>query len=137
MVEWLQGNANILWWIAGASALTFLAFLIGIPWLVVQIPPDYFAHERFNRRLWAGRPVILRMVLLTAKNLLGCLFVVAGTAMLVLPGQGILTLLAGIVLLDFPGKHRLVRWIVAHPQVLRTMNWLRHQAGRPPLYLDQ
>ena len=55
--------------------------------------------------------------------------------MLVLPGQGILTILAGIMLLDFPGKHRLLRWIVAHPQVLRTLNWLRRR-GHPPLYLE-
>ena len=136
MLEWLQGGENKIWWIAGASILTFLAFLIVIPLLVIRIPSDYFAHGKFHKKLWADHHLVLRMVLLTGKNLLGYVFVGAGIAMLVLPGQGMLTILAGIMLLDFPGKYRLVRWIVARPQVLRTLNWFRRRAGRPPLYLE-
>jgi len=53
--------------------------------------------------------------------------------MLVLPGQGLLTILAGLVLLHFPRKHELLRWIVSRPAVLASANWVRHRAGRPPL----
>jgi len=136
MLEWLQGYENKIWWIAGASILTLLAFLIVIPLLAIRIPSDYFAHERFHKKLWADHHLVLRMVLLTGKNLLGYVFVGVGIVMLVLPGQGMLTILAGIMLLDFPGRYRLVRWIVARPQVLRTLNWLRWRAGRPSLYLE-
>lgn len=138
MLEWLQSDENTIWWIAGAGAsvIPFLAFLIVVPLLAVRIPSDYFAHGRFNRKLWADHHLILRVMLLIGKNLLGCVFIAAGIVMLVLPGQGILTILAGIMLLDFPGKYRLVRWIVARPQVLRTLNWLRRRAGRTPLYLE-
>ena len=136
MFEWFQGDANKIWWIAGASILTFLAFLIIVPLLVVRIPSDYFAHGRFHKKLWADHHLVLRTVLLIGKNILGCVFVAAGIVMLVLPGQGLLTILAGILLLDFPGKHRLVHWIVARPQVLQTLNWLRRRAGRPPLYVE-
>jgi hypothetical protein len=137
MVEWLLNNPNALWWIAGASVITFLVFLIAVPWLAVRIPADYFLQRRFHQKLWASRHPALRMALLIGKNLLGCLFIVAGLAMLLLPGQGILTILAGVVLLDFPGKYRLVRWIVGRPQVLRTINWLRLKAERPPLFLEE
>jgi len=136
MLEWLQIDENTIWWIAGASFLTFLAFLILVPLLAVRIPSDYFARGKVHRKLWADQHLVLRMVLLILKNLLGCVFIVAGIIMLVLPGQGILTILAGIMLLDFPGKYRLLRWIVARPQVLRTLNWLRRRAGRTPLYLE-
>lgn len=138
MLEWLQSDENTIWWIAGAgtSVIPFLAFLIVVPLLAVRIPSDYFAHGRFNRKLWADHHLILRVMLLIGKNLLGYVFIAAGIVMLVLPGQGILTILAGIMLLDFPGKYRLVRWIVARPQVLRTLNWLRRRAGRTPLYLE-
>lgn len=138
MLEWLQSDENTIWWIAGAGAsvIPFLAFLIVVPLLAVRIPSDYFAHGRFNRKLWADHHLILRVMLLIGKNLLGYVFIAAGIVMLVLPGQGILTILAGIMLLDFPGKYRLVRWIVARPQVLRTLNWLRRRAGRTPLYLE-
>jgi len=136
MLKWLQTDENTIWWRAAASFLTFLAFLILIPLLVVRIPSDYFECGKAHRRLWADQHIALRMVLLIGKNLLGCVIIVAGIVMLVLPGQGILTILAGIMLLDFPGKYRLLRWIVARPQVLRTLNWLRRRAGRAPLYLE-
>jgi len=61
---------------------------------------------------------------------------VAGIIMLVLPGQGIFTILIGIMLLNFPGKYRLERWIVARRPVLRSINWLRRRAGRAPLVPD-
>ena len=59
-----------------------------------------------------------------------------GAAMLVLPGQGILTILAGVMLLDFPGRHRLVCWIVTRHAVLNSLNWVRRRAGRPELIVD-
>jgi|SRR4030042_731943 len=136
MLGCLPIDENTIWWIAGASIIIFLVFLIVVPLLVVRIPSDYFAHGRFHRKLWADRHMVLRMVLLIGKNVLGGVFVASGILMLVLPGQGILTIMAGVMLLDFPGKHRLVRWIVARPQVLGSLNWLRRRAGRPPFYLE-
>ena len=136
MGEWLQIDKNTIWWITGASFMTFLAFLILVPFLAVRLPSDYFTRGKVHRKLWADQHLVLRMVLLIGKNLLGCVFIVVGILMLVLPGQGILTILAGIMLLDFPGKYRLLRWIVARPQVLRTLNWHRRRWGRPPLYLE-
>jgi len=136
MLEWLQIDKNTIWWIARASFMTILVFLIVVPLLVTRIPSDDFAHGRFRRTLGANRHLVFRMVLLIGKNILGCVFVEAGIVMLVLPGQGILTILAGIMLLDFPGRYRLVRWIVARPQVIRTLNWLRRRAGRTPFYLE-
>ncbi len=76
-------------------------------------------------------------MLLIGKNALGYIFVVAGFIMLVLPGQGIFTILIGIMLLNFPGKYRLEQWIVARRPVLRSINWLRRRAGRAPLVLDE
>ena len=136
MLEWLQIDQNTMWWMIGASILTFLAFLIIVPILIVRIPSDYFSHGRFHRRLWTNHHLSLRMILLIGKNILGCIFIAAGLLMLLLPGQGLLTILAGIMLLDFPGKYRLVRSIVARPQVLQTLNWLRRRAGKSPLYVE-
>jgi hypothetical protein len=53
--------------------------------------------------------------------------------MLVLPGQGILTIATGLLLMDYPGKFRLERRIVATPMVLKGLNWLRAKANQPPL----
>ena len=75
-------------------------------------------------------------MLMIGKNALGFILVVAGIIMLVLPGQGVFTILIGIMLLNFPGKYRLERWIVARRPVLRSINWLRRRAGRAPLVPD-
>jgi len=56
-------------------------------------------------------------------------------AMLVLPGQGLLTMFISLMLLDFPGKRRLEQSIVRRPIILRSINWLRERHHRPPLEL--
>lgn len=78
---------------------------------------------------------MLRFVGLTLKNLVGVVFLLAGIAMLVLPGQGLLTVLIGISLIDFPGKHRLEARLVSQRLVLQAINAVRHRFGRPPLVL--
>ncbi len=66
------------------------------------------------------------------KNLLGVALVGAGIVMLVLPGQGILTILIGVMLMDFPGKYALEKRLVSRPTVMRSLNWMRAKANRPP-----
>ncbi len=136
MLEWLQIEKNTMEWIAGASILIFFAFLVVILFWAVRIPPDYFAYGRSRRMTRADCHFIPRTAFLIGKNLLGYFLFVAGIVILVLPGQRILMILAGIMLLDFPGKYRLVRLIVAYPLVIRTLNWLRRLTGRSPLYIQ-
>jgi hypothetical protein len=67
------------------------------------------------------------------RNLLGVLLVLLGIAMLLLPGQGLLTLLVGLLLIDFPGKHQLVVRLLTRPKVLSVVNKLRAHRGAAPL----
>jgi len=135
MIDWVQANDTMLWWLAAISAITFVATLIVVPWLIVRIPEDYFEDPRRHRMPWADQHAVVRVVLLIGKNLLACVLLVAGVAMLLLPGQGILTLLVGILLLNFPGKYELERWLIRRHPVLRSVNWLRRRAGHGPLRL--
>ncbi len=137
MLEWIGLDETAAWWILIASAVMIFAALVAVPLLVVQIPVDYFAHphragaERPRRRSW------LRLVELIVKNLFGCAFFVLGALMLVVPGQGLLTLLIAVTLLDFPGKFRLQRWVVTRRGVIDSINWIRRKAGKGPLILDR
>jgi hypothetical protein len=45
----------------------------------------------------------------------------------------VLTILAGVMLIEFPGRHRLVRAIIGRPAVLAAVNRLRARFNRPPL----
>lgn len=123
--------------IAGASLLLFVASLIGVPYFLARLPADFFTRrERQERGLPAARRPAYRWLLSAAKNLAGATLVVSGVLMLFLPGQGLLTLLVGMLLLDFPGKRRFLRWVVLRPKLLSAINRLRHGAGRPPLELS-
>jgi hypothetical protein len=61
---------------------------------------------------------------------------VAGIAMLVLPGQGVLTMLLGVMLMNFPGKYELERQIIQQPTILKALNWMRRRANRPDLIVE-
>ena len=101
--------------------------------VIVRVPADYFTNTNAGAGRWAHRHPIIRMGIVIAKNLLGIVLVAAGILMLVLPGQGVLTILAGMILLDVPGKHRALIWIVQRPAVLKSINWVRERAGREPI----
>jgi len=53
--------------------------------------------------------------------------------MLVLPGQGLLTIVTGLLLINYPGKYKLEQKLVAIPSVFRALNWIRVKANKPPL----
>jgi hypothetical protein len=112
-----------------ASVVLFVLGIVGVPFFLARLPADYFSREE------PQTPGPWRFVVRVAKNVLGALFIVLGILMLVLPGQGLLTLLVGFMLIDFPGKRRLECRIVGAPRVLRVVNALRRRWNRPPLVI--
>lgn len=137
MIEWIQANGTIIGWLAQLSLVSFVASLIAVPLLVLGIPPDYFACRNRGTTPWADKHPAVRLTLSAAKNGLGIVLIGFGVVMLVLPGQGILTILIGLMLSDFPGKYRLERWLVERRSVVRAISWLRFRAGRAPLVFDR
>ncbi len=132
----LLAHQTLLWWLAGTSVFVFIGTLILVPILLIRLPTDYFAHGKRHPAPWANQHPLIRGILLVGKNILGALFLMAGVTMLFLPGQGLLTIVMGIVLLDLPVKYRLERWIISHRPILQGINWLRLRAGKPLLIID-
>ncbi|MDY6904724.1 MAG: PGPGW domain-containing protein [Thermodesulfobacteriota bacterium] len=133
ILEWIEQKETLLWWLAGSSLGTFAGTLILVPWLIIHIPHDYFSHDKRRKASWTDQYPVIRAILVVGKNVLGGLLVAVGIIMLVLPGQGLLTIVLGLVLLDFPGKYRLQRWMVSRGPVLKAINRLRVHAGKPPI----
>lgn len=117
--------------------VTFTVSLAIVMLILVKIPPNYF-QESHPRDLWADRPPALRALGVLGKNILGILLVALGIVLSIpgVPGQGLLTILLGIMLLDFPGKRRIEYKLISRPNVLKTINGLRHRFGKSPLVLD-
>jgi hypothetical protein len=113
----------------GVGVLSLLSVL-GLPYFIAKLPVDYFVREQASGRAGVGGWLV-RLV----RNIAGALLLVAGIAMLVLPGQGLLTILVAVVCLDFPSKRRFERKLLARPAVARSVNALRRRLGQPPLDL--
>ncbi len=111
----------------------FIASLVIIPIIISKLPRNYFSQDKRRlSKLHSYHPVVY-LVLRFIKNLIGLLLVIAGIVMLITPGQGILTLLIGLSLMDFPGKYNIERKIVRNTRVFKTLNWIRKKAGALPL----
>jgi hypothetical protein len=120
-------------WIFGVSVVLFVLSLVGMPLLVVRMRADYFVARAPGSDSWSGRHPVVRIGVRVIKNVLGVVFLVAGFAMLVLPGQGVLTMLLGLTLVEFPGKRRLELAIIRQRPVHQAINWIRARARRPSL----
>jgi hypothetical protein len=121
----------------GIFLVTFAASLAVVSVILVKIPSDYFSDARTNTFLRDRSPVV-RVLAVTGKNLAGLLLVAVGIVLSLpgVPGQGVLTILLGIMLLDFPGRRSMERWIVGQPKVSNAINKLRHRFGKPALVID-
>lgn len=117
------------------SIVGFIGTLIAVPIILVKLPPHYF-DERHPRTWLETHHPFIRWSGIALKNLVGLVFFLAGIAMLFLPGQGVLTMLIGISLMDFPGKRNLERKFIAQPAVLKTINKIRQKFGEPPLVVE-
>ncbi len=130
--QWIP--VDVLIGLTAISVIGFIGSLIAIPLILVRLPSDYF-DTRTPRHWMKDHHPVLRLVGLVVKNVVGIVFVLVGIAMLFLPGQGLLTMLIGISLVDFPRKRELEAKMVGQPTLLGVINSMRHKFGKPPLTL--
>jgi hypothetical protein len=109
--------------LAVASLVIFVGTIVAIPIFLVKVPADYFVRPR------RARPMPVRVL----RTLVGLALIALGVAMIVLPGQGILTILVGLGILDMPIKDRIIRRILCTPKVHAAVDALRRKAGKGSL----
>ena len=143
MYDWLYENViaramglGLVWGLV-IFLVTFTFSLAVTALVLVKLPATYFHHDH-DRDFWAERHRALRWAGVVAKNIFGLFLVLLGAIMSLpgVPGQGVLTILLGVMLLDFPGKRRLERKLVCRPKVRRAIDRIRARFGKPPLVLD-
>lgn len=107
--------------------------IVGV--MIVKIPANYFSSH-YQQDFLPNSSWVTRWGATIAKNLVGAVLVAAGIVMLIGPGQGILTILVGLILMDIPGKRPLEARIIKRPTVLAAVNKLRAKYGKPELVID-
>jgi len=130
---WVHENGFMLGALGLVGVVSLVATVLLLPFLVIRITPDYFRHGHREHDYAHDRHPVVHHTLVALKNVVGIVLILAGIAMLLLPGQGLLTLLVGLMLTDFPGKYQMEKRLVRQPGVLKAVNWLRGRAGHPPV----
>jgi hypothetical protein len=137
LLETLEIHASQIFVGVGVFGLSLLLSLAAVALVIVRLGPDHFEPTRGPNPFLAHRPTWQRALGLAGKNLLGFFLVLLGVVMSLpgVPGQGLLTIFIGLVLLDVPGKRAIERRIIAVPAILRACNRLRARFDKPPFTL--
>ena len=133
IVAWLMGYSSILIGLGGLSVLILVFSIAGMGWFIAQIPEDYFIHNKRQAKHWNKYSSHARIAIIIFKNIFGGIMLVGGLFLLVLPGQGLLTMIIGLLLIDYPGKFQLEQKIISIPSIFRSLNWFRAKARKPNL----
>ena len=142
MIHWLSEFWAAITWgqiilgvglFLGSLAISFGAIAI----VMVKVPKNYFSTH-YKRDFMPGSSFAVRWGAVIAKNIFGIFLVILGIILSLpgVPGQGILTILLGLIMLDIPGKRPLEARIIKRPAVLSAINSLRAKYNKEPLEVD-
>jgi hypothetical protein len=117
----------------GLFALSQVA-LIGV---IVAIPADFFCRHALVAPVPRRGIAALRWASKIVKNVLGAGIMLLGLPLILpgIPGPGLVLMIVGIALLDFPGKRHLLYRLISHPRVFRSINSLRARFGRAEMIM--
>jgi hypothetical protein len=130
-----------LGWPAGlalAVVVPTLTFLFGVA-VVLWLPADYFVRGVAENGGFWQRHAVVRVTVRILKNALGWFMVPLGIfmALPLVPGPGLVFILMGISLVDFPGKRRLEERLLAYAPVLHAVNRMRRRFGQSPVLVHR
>ncbi|MDC0049907.1 hypothetical protein OAL09_11275 [Verrucomicrobia bacterium] len=87
------------------------------------MPDDYFVIDSPASNKHSGN--LIDLALRVAKNLFGFLLIICGIILLVIPGQGLVTIVLGAWIIDLPWIIKIKRKFVYSRFVKRALNWIR------------
>jgi hypothetical protein len=136
-LEWINVSESTLWYVGIISIMTFVGSLLLVPILIIKLPENYFLSAQRSTTGMKLKHPVLHFMMNTLKNMVGITLILCGVVMLVIPGQGLLTILLGFFLMDFPGKYHLEQRLVQQKKVLESLNWIRLRANKPKLNIPE
>jgi hypothetical protein len=134
--EWVTAWHLLALSVALAVSMAAISLVI-VGYALARLPADYFVNPEAQRPI--DRHPVLKVLAILVRNVSGYFLIVLGVLLSLpgVPGQGLLTVLMGVLLIDFPGKHRFVRWLVTRRPILVAVNKLRAKAGQPPFEVEE
>ena len=132
---WLENNSYILFYLGIISVLIFIFSIVGLRLFIIAIPSDYFINKKRVSAL-RDNSILLWVFYKIFKNIIGYIFIAIGLLALVLPGQGILMILIGLMMSDYPKKFDLEKKIIKINTVRKGVNWIRVKSNVEKIKLN-
>ena len=135
IISWSSMNSHLLFLLGSLSIFILIISVFMMVLIISFLPEDYFKSENRNliSNVQNSRYPLLKFLVLITKNFFGILLLLSGILMLVLPGQGILTIITGLVFMDYPGKYKFERKLLRQKGVINSINWIRSRLSKPSL----
>ncbi len=116
-------------WMGIVSTVVFVVSLALMPYLLGLIDENYFVGLGKHQLKVKNFTHLLIVII---KSLLGFILLVVGVIMLITPGQGLISILLGLFLVEFPNKYKWELKLIHHNPTFKMLNWLRAKANKPP-----
>jgi len=134
MQKYLSENLVDIFFILGISSFVVLVLsALSIGYFIRKIPHDYFLDDKRGVSQIKNKNPVIWIIALVLKNVIGYCLILGGILMLVLPGQGLLTILVGLMISDYPGKFKIEKRIIKTKLILKTINWYRAKSNILPI----
>ena len=135
IISWSSMNSDLLFLLGSLSIFILIISVFMMVLIISFLPEDYFKSENRNliSSVQSSQYPLLKLLVLITKNFFGILLLLSGILMLVLPGQGILTIITGLVFMDYPGKYKFERKLLRQKGVINSINWIRSRLSKPSL----
>ena len=135
IITWSSMNSDLLFFLGSISVFVLIISVFMMVLIISFLPENYFKSENRNliSNVQNSRYPLLKFLILIIKNFFGILLLLSGILMLLLPGQGILTIITGLVFMDYPGKYKFERKLLRQKGVINSINWIRSRLSKPPL----
>ena len=126
--QFFEQYKDILIWLTIASLVMFVASIFLIPKFLKNMPIDYFINPKYHQVEVKGFKQIMIFII---KNIIGLFFIIIGVIMIFTPGQGVISIIIGLFLMQFKGKFYLEKKLIQNNITFNTLNWIRKKINKP------
>ena len=124
--DWIRDNDQLIQWVGIVSIFLFFLSLFLLRYVILRLPEDYFIKVSSNSK--SLKKIIVRI----AKNALGFLLTICGIILLFTPGQGMITILIGLCLIDLAFVNQWKKKMIYNSKVQKALNWIRSKKSVKP-----
>ncbi len=128
--DWIRDNDQLIQWVGIVSIFLFFLSLFLLKYVILRLPEDYFIKVSSNSK--SNSKSLKKIIVRIAKNALGFLLTICGIILLFTPGQGMITILIGLCLIDLAIVNQFKKNIINNSKVQKALNWIRAKKSVKP-----